>query len=40
MVRTTLSEVEDDLAPGEDDHLNGPVTDNSDLEGERGRGIE
>ena len=38
--RTTLSEVEDDLVPGEDDLLNGPVTDNSNLEGERGRGIE
>ena len=40
MGRTTLSEVEDDLVPGEDDHLNGPVIDNSNLEGERGRGIE
>ena len=39
MGRTTLSEVEDDLMPGEDD-LSGKLTDNSELEGEReGRGM-
>ena len=36
MGRTTLSEVEDDLVPGEDD-LSGNVIDDSQLEGERRR---
>ena len=34
MGRITLSEVEDDLMPGEDD-LSDSVTDNSELEGEK-----